>query len=107
MFTRGIASMFDDSTEFIFALVYAVALLFSIFMHIKLRNNTSIANKICAIVTLINVISLIGLALSVFNSSSDDGLFLVAWMFGVVALWLMSLIFGIIGMKNRVNSVVA
>ncbi len=99
--TRGINSMFDDSAEFIFAVLYIVALAFSIFMHIKLRNEFSVANKICTVVTSINVISLIALTLVAFNSiSSDAGLFLATWMFAVLGLWLVSLISGITALRR-------
>lgn len=93
--------MFDDSAEFIFAVLYIVALAFSIFMHIKLRNEFSVANKICTVVTSINVISLIALTLVAFNSiSSDAGLFLATWMFAVLGLWLVSLISGITALRR-------
>lgn len=98
--TRGLSTMFDDPTEAILAVLYFVALLFSIFMHIKLKNNFSIANKICTVITSVNVISLVGLILLTFNSGSDAGLVLVAWMFVTLGLWVLSLIFGISAIKN-------
>ena len=96
--TRGLSSMADDSTEFIFAVLYFLALLFSIFMHIKLRNNVSLANRICTIVTLINMILLTGIAILAFNSINADGLFLVVWMFIILGIWFISLISGIIAL---------
>lgn len=100
MITRGLNSIFDDVAEFVFTLLYIVALMFSIFLHAKLRNNTSDSNKICAVITSINVISFVGLVLFAFNSSGDDGLVLVAWIFAVLVLWLGSLVSGVIALKS-------
>ncbi|NDE68123.1 hypothetical protein EB052_00790 [bacterium] len=99
--------MFDDATEFILAILYILALVFSIFMHWKLRNKiASSSQTTCIVVTSINTISLVALAISVFTSGSDAGLFLAAWMFGVLALWFISLVTGIMALKgNKLNTV--
>ncbi len=100
--TRGISSMFDGTSEFILAVLYVGALVFSIIMHWKLKNKmSSVAQTTCMVVTAINTISLIGLIISAFTSGSDAGLSIAAWMFGVLALWFISLISGIVALKNK------
>ncbi|OHA32279.1 MAG: hypothetical protein A2928_03800 [Candidatus Taylorbacteria bacterium RIFCSPLOWO2_01_FULL_45_15b] len=100
--TRGINSMFDNLIEFFFALLYIIALLYSVFMHVRLRSKQGeSAHKILLILTSINTLALAVLILKLINIHNDDGLLVAGWAIVIAMIWAVCLFFGSLALAKK------
>ncbi|MES2216071.1 MAG: hypothetical protein V4481_02135 [Patescibacteria group bacterium] len=99
---RGFGPFAKSPDEFIFLIMGGIALLFSVYMHWELRSmQRSSANMINVIITSINAILVVIISGVAFSGQTDAGFLLLAWLFVVLGLWLVSLIAGVVSLYKK------
>lgn len=99
--TRGFSGMFDGTSELILAVGYFFALIFSIFIHIKVKNKG--ITKVYKTFIGISYLNLIAIIFSVILSLTCEGSSCMVVIFPISAvalLWFISLVLGSISLRN-------
>lgn len=96
LITRGVASVTDEIPDLILAILYIIALLSCIFLHIKFRNKTPfVLHKFFLGITSLNFIALIWLIFTSLSCRWEGCMAILFPMFIVLGLWFVSFIIGI------------